>query len=269
MDRLEHLGYQFYLGTRNNGKHIAVKMDCATLVFGVRKHFSHGFQHTQALVPNNEFHAVQSSAFEPLKEIHPTGLVLFHTFGSTKNLSVSVLIHCDCHKNCNIFILSAPVAPQVDTVHIDVWIFAALQRAVPPVFNVDIGFLVQLTDGSRRYLAAPQGLGNILHPAHRDAGKIHLDEGFLHTAFPAAIPLDDGCLKRNALEARHMERDVSRSGGKISVIVAAAVALADLITLVAGSLSQFLSLLLQQFVQRLFHAASDQFLKLPLDYFLV
>ena len=66
-----------------------------------------------------------------------------------------------------------------------------------------------------------------------------------------------------------MERDVSRSGGKISVIVAAAVALADLITLVAGILSQFLSLLLQQFVQRLFHAASDQFLKLPLDYFLV
>ena len=66
-----------------------------------------------------------------------------------------------------------------------------------------------------------------------------------------------------------MERDVSRSGGKISVIVAAAVALADLITLVAGSLGQFLSLLLQQFVQRLFHAASDQFLKLPLDYFLV
>ena len=35
-----------------------------------------------------------------------------------------------------------------------------------------------------------------------------------------------------------MERDVSRSGGKISVIVAAAVALAGLIALVAGSLGQ-------------------------------
>ena len=39
-------------------KHITVKMDRAALVFSVRKYFSHGFQHSQALVPNNEFHAV-------------------------------------------------------------------------------------------------------------------------------------------------------------------------------------------------------------------
>ena len=43
MDRFEHLSHQFYFGARNNRKHILVKMDRATLVFGVRKHFSHGF----------------------------------------------------------------------------------------------------------------------------------------------------------------------------------------------------------------------------------
>ena len=66
-----------------------------------------------------------------------------------------------------------------------------------------------------------------------------------------------------------MERDVAGGRGEIPVIVTAAVALPGLAALVAGSLSQFLSLLLQQFVQRLFHAAADQFLDLALDYFLV
>ena len=66
-----------------------------------------------------------------------------------------------------------------------------------------------------------------------------------------------------------MERDVSGGGGKVPVIVAAAVALAGLIALVTSSLGQLLRLLLQQFVQRLFYAASDQFFDLPLDYFLV
>jgi len=86
---------------------------------------------------------------------------------------------------------------------------------------VDIGFLVQLTDGGRRYLAAPQGLSNILHTAHRDAGEVHLNEGFLHTALPAAIPLNDGCFERDTFEARYMERDVSGGSGKVPVIVAA------------------------------------------------
>ena len=58
--------------------------------------------------------------------------------GRAQDLTVSVLIHCDCHQNRNIFILSAPVAPQVDTVYIDVWIFAALQRAVPPGLDIII-----------------------------------------------------------------------------------------------------------------------------------
>ena len=54
-----------------------------------------------------------------------------------------------------------------------------------------------------------------------------------------------------------MERYVSGGGGKIPVIVAAAVALAGFIALVAGGLGQFLRFLLQQLVQRLFHATPD------------
>ena len=66
-----------------------------------------------------------------------------------------------------------------------------------------------------------------------------------------------------------MERDIAGGRGEIAVIVTAAVALTSFIALVAGRLCQGLCLLFQQLVQRLFHAAADQFLDFPLDYFLV
>ena len=127
-------------------------------------------------------------------------------------------------------VLSAPVAAQVDAVHIDVWIVAALQGAVAPVLNVDVGFLVQLTDGSGRNLAAPQRLRDVLHPAHGNACQVHLDERLLHAALPAAIPLDDGSLEGYALEPGYMERDVAGGRGEAAVIVAAMVFIAAVIS---------------------------------------
>ena len=76
--------------------------------------------------------------------------------------------------------------------------------------------------------------------AYRGASKIHLDEALFRTAFTAAIPLNDGRFKRDALETRHMECDISGGRNKVPVVVAAAVALAGLIALVAGSLGQLL-----------------------------
>ena len=107
------------------------------------------------------------------------------------------------------------------------------------------------------------------HTAHGNACQIHLDEGLLHTALPAAIPLDDGRLEGHALEAGHVERDIAGGGGEVAVVVAAAVALTGLAALVAGRLRQRLRLLLQQLVQRFLHAAADQFFELPLDNFLI
>ena len=83
----------------------------------------------------------------------------------------------------------------------------------------DVGFLVQLADGGGRDLAAPQRLGDVLHPAHGNAYQIHLNVGFLHAALPAAIPLDDGGFEGYALEPGYVERDVSGGRGKIPVIV--------------------------------------------------
>jgi len=244
-------------------------MHRAALVFGVREHLAHSLQHPHALVTDDELHAIQAASTEPLEETDPAGLVLLHALGGAQNLTKTVLIHSDCHQNSYIFVLSAPVAAQVDAVYVDVWIAPALQGAVPPILDVNVGFLIQFANGSGRDLATPQCLGDVLHTAHRNACQVHLDEGLLHAALPAAIPLDDGSLEGYALEPRHVERDVAGGGGKITVIVTAAVALTGLAALIAGSLRQRLRLLLQQLVQGFLHAAANQFLDLALDYFLV
>ena len=80
---------------------------------------------------------------------------------------------------------------------------------------MDVGFLVQLADGSGRDLAAPQGLGDVLHTAHGNACQVHLDEGFLHAALPAAIPFDDGGFEGYALEPGYVERDVAGGRGEV------------------------------------------------------
>lgn len=51
--------------------------------FGIWKHFSHCFQHSHALVTDNEFHSVQAASTEPMEEVDPTGLILVHSFSSS------------------------------------------------------------------------------------------------------------------------------------------------------------------------------------------
>ena len=125
---------------------------------GLWKHVSHGLQHPYTLVPDDELHTIQAPSFEPLEEADPAGLVLFHALGSTQNLTITVLIDRDCHQNGHIFVFSAPVAAQIDSVNVDIRIASALQRAAAPILDVDVGFLVQLTDGRGRDFAAPQRL---------------------------------------------------------------------------------------------------------------
>ena len=58
---------------------------------------------------------------------------------------------------------------------------------------MNVGFLVQLADGSGRNLAAPQRLGDLLHTGHGNACQVHLDERLLHAAADQFLdlPLDN------------------------------------------------------------------------------
>ena len=116
-------------------------MHDAALVFGIWEYFAHSLQHPHALVTDNELHAVQAAPTKPLKEADPTGLVLFHPLGSAQNLTETVLIHGDRYQNGDIFVLSTPVAAQIDAIHVDIRIPTTLQRTVAPILNVDVGFL--------------------------------------------------------------------------------------------------------------------------------
>ena len=115
-------------------------------VFSFWKHFANGLQHTQALVPNNEFDPIQTAAAQLLEEADPAGLVLFHALGCTQNLPVSILIDRNRHQNSHILKPSAPVAAQIDPVHIDIRVTPTLQRTISLILDVDICFLVQFTE---------------------------------------------------------------------------------------------------------------------------
>lgn len=61
MDRIEHLGHQFYLGAWRHRKYIVGEMDGTPLVFSLRERLSHNLQHTKALVPNHQLYTVPES----------------------------------------------------------------------------------------------------------------------------------------------------------------------------------------------------------------
>ena len=73
--------------------------------------------------------------------------------------------------------------------------------------------------------------------AGRICQPIHLNESLSRAAFTAAIPLNDCSLKGDALELGHLEGDISGSGGEIAVVVAAAIPLTLLITLILPRLA--------------------------------
>ena len=74
VDRLEHLCHMLDLGTGHDRKHVPVKVYRTALVFRVREDLAHSLQHPLALVADNELHAAQTAALEPLKK--PTQLAL-------------------------------------------------------------------------------------------------------------------------------------------------------------------------------------------------
>src|SRR5699024_7673448 len=181
----------------------------------------------------------------------------------------SVLIDRNCYQNGYVFKLSARVAAQIDPIHIDIRITPTLQRTISPIFNVDICFLVQLTDGGGRDFAAPQGLGNVFYTADRYACQVHLNEGLFHTTLTTAVPLNNSSFKGDSLELGHLEGDISRGGCEVAVVVTAAIALALLVALIPSRLGQLLRLSIQQLIEGFFYAASYQLFNFPLDNFFV
>lgn len=71
------------------------------------------------------------------------------------------------------------------------------------------------------------------------------------------------------MEFRHLESDIPGSSGEVAVVVAAALALALLITFVPSRLSGVICLGFQRLVESFLYATAHQFLEFALDYGLV
>ena len=78
---------------------------------------------------------------------------------------------------------------------------------------------------------------------------MYLNECLFGAALPVTIPFNNGSLKGDSLELRRLEGDIHGSGGEVAVVVAAALALALLVTLAPGCLGQLFRLSLQQLVE--------------------
>lgn len=141
VDCLEHFSHQLHFGSRSKRENIAVKVDSASLVFGLNEHVTHCLQHIKVFVANYQFNPIQITATHPLEETDPAGIAFFHTSCCTKNLVVTIHVDRNCYQNGHIFKLSVPAVAQINSIHIDIRISPALQRTVPLILNSDVCFL--------------------------------------------------------------------------------------------------------------------------------
>jgi hypothetical protein len=68
-------------------------------------------------------------------------------------------------------------------------------------------FRADTVEGDTR--VPPQRLGDVLDPANRDTGQIHLDQGLLDRALAPPVTLDNGRLERLGPKLRDPQLDLA------------------------------------------------------------
>src|SRR6516225_6206369 len=74
----------------------------------------------------------------------------------------------------------------------------ALDRPVPPGFDLGVDLLVKVRHCARADPRSPQRFRDVLDAADRNPGQVHLDQGFLDRALAPSVALNDGGLERLA-----------------------------------------------------------------------
>ena len=127
----------------------------------------------------------------------------------------------------------------------------ALDRPVAPGLDRPVDLLVQVRHRRWRHPRAPQRLGDVLDPAHRDPGQIHLDQGLLDRALAPPVTLDDRRLERLRPQLRYPQLDLAGLGLQLALVMAGSGIAPGLAALVALRIAQPIRLGIQQRVQRL------------------
>src|SRR5690606_30303252 len=103
---------------------------------------------------------------------------------------------------------------------------------------------------------APERLGDVFDPSYGDAGQIHLDQGLLDRALPAAIAFDDRGLEGLAAQLRDFEADLTGSRLEAALVVTCPGIRPGFAALVASGPAEPVSLRLEHRVQGLFDRAA-------------
>src|SRR5262249_58711965 len=98
-----------------------------------------------------------------------------------------------------------------------------LDRTIAPRLDGPIDLLVQVRHCRGRHPRAPQSLRNVLDPAHRYPGQIHLDQRLFDRALAPPIALDDRRLERLPAQLRNPQPHLAGLGLKAALVAAAGV----------------------------------------------
>src|SRR5262249_855426 len=98
----------------------------------------------------------------------------------------------------------------------------ALDRTIPPGLDRPIDLSVQVRHRRGRPPRPPQCLRDVLDPAPRHPGQIHLDQRPLHRALAPPIALDDRRLERLLAQLRYPQPYLASLGLQAALVVASA-----------------------------------------------
>lgn len=138
-------------------------MNHASLIAGIREHLRNSFQHTKIFVSDDPSDSRKSPLLKPYKERTPTFFIFFHSFRCADDLSESINVYTNDHKDGDIADLTALATPEIDTVYIGI---ITGQWTTAPLLDMFIRLLVEIADRAGRYFGSPKGFGDIFYPAY-------------------------------------------------------------------------------------------------------
>ena len=265
---LEHLGDPLALAPRHLAEHVAVEVDGAAPVLGLREHLLERAEHAERFVAGHHADAREPAPAQPQQELLPRVLGLGEALGAADHLAVAVAVHADGDHDRHVLVGAAPAALEARAVDEHVGVLA-LERPVPPLLDRGEGLVVEVGDGAGRHAGAPQYLADILDAPGGHAGEAHLDDGLLDAGLAPAVSLDHRGLERGAAQLRHVELHLARRRDELSLAVARAVRLAPCRALVAPGVHQFVGLLLEELVDDVAHGVFDELLDVEAQRLLV
>src|SRR6516162_2281100 len=172
-----------------------------------------------------------------LEERAPARFILLRPLANAENLPITALVHADRNQQRDVAHLAGPTALEHDAVEINIRM-VALDRTVAPGLDRPIDLLVEVRHRRGRHPRAPQCLGDVLDPAHRYPGQIHLDQRLFDRALAPPIPLDDGRLERLPAQLRNPQPYLAGLGLQAALVVAGAGIATRLAALIALRIAQ-------------------------------